>query len=176
MSERSYINGFCKTAAASNVDPRRLARYALTKSADSGTIWNNVKAYLDQAQEWYNRQSATTKALIGAGGGALIGGALGGLIGGRKGLAAGGVVGGLGGAAAVSDLKKLLSGKRNKDISDEQVQGIREAAGAAVTPQNIVKRTAALKQLTGEPSDEFDYDAWVNPGDGENAHYSNRYM
>ena len=51
MSRESYIKGFCKAASDRNVDPQRLAQYALTKSAGGKEIWEKVKAYLDQAKD-----------------------------------------------------------------------------------------------------------------------------
>ena len=33
MSRQSYMNGFCKVAAANNVNPQALARYALEKKS-----------------------------------------------------------------------------------------------------------------------------------------------
>lgn len=132
MSRESYIKGFCKAASDRNVDPQRLAQYALTKSAGSDTlpsssdIWGSLRQWLDQAKTWYGKQDAGTKALIGAGSGALLGGALGGIVGGGRGLAAGGLVGGLSGAAMLADWNKLL-GKEKKDLSPEEIQAIYEA-------------------------------------------------
>lgn len=99
-SASAYEMGFCKYAESQGIDPKFLARFMLSKEAQaaSGTgFWDNVKNWIDQFKTWYGNQDSTTKALVGAGGGALLGGAIGSAF--NKG-GVGALLGGLGGAGA----------------------------------------------------------------------------
>ena len=52
MSRQSYINGFCKKAAANGVDSHALAVIA-TKEAQAGNIWQNVMDVINKVkQKW----------------------------------------------------------------------------------------------------------------------------
>ena len=111
MSKQSYINGFCKAAAANGVDPKALAQFAVQKEAqDAGApaagagtgkseVWAKVMEAINKAKaktvdaakstaQWYGRQNQATKALIGAGLGSAVGTGLGAALAGKKGLSA----------------------------------------------------------------------------------------
>lgn len=108
MRRKSYIDGFCKVAAAHGVDPRTLARYAIEKKAEGeGGYLDKIKDLLGQANNWYNEQSEGVKGLIGAGAGALAGTGIGAALAGRKGIRSGAVLGALGGGYAAVDWKAL---------------------------------------------------------------------
>ena len=107
MSKQSYIRGFCKQAAAHGVDPIALARYAselhVEKPAEEtpkySKIWDNVRSFLDKANDWHTNLSPNEKAMLHTGAGLLGGGAIGGLVGGKKGALGGALAGGAAGAA-----------------------------------------------------------------------------
>lgn len=129
----AYERGFRKCAEAHGVDPQALARFILSKEA-STDIWGKLKTWLDQAKEWYGKQDASTKALVRAGGGALIGGTLGSIFGGSKGFATGALIGGIGGAAA-NPLVEVF-GNKNKpkiQLTPQQLESIRRAGYNSVT-------------------------------------------
>lgn len=118
MSDSTYITGFCKRASAAGVDPQELARFVLLKEAQdpgtSGSVMDSLKKWLDEAKKWYGQQDASTKALINAGGGALLGGAIGGIVGGGKGTAIGALLGGGAGAASQIDWTKIFNSSKPK--------------------------------------------------------------
>ena len=130
MSKQSYINGFCKAAAANGVDPKALAQFAVQKEAqDAGApaagagtgkseVWAKVMEAINKAKaktvdaakstaQWYGRQDQATKALIGAGLGSAVGTGLGAALAGKKGLRAGAILGAVGGGAGAVDWKAL---------------------------------------------------------------------
>ena len=121
----AYERGFRKCAEANGVDPSVLARFILSKEAETD-VWGKLRTWLDQAKEWYGKQDAGTKALINAGGGALVGGTLGGIFGGGKGLAAGALLGGLGGAS-VNPLVEVYNKANGPKLTSEQLEAIRRA-------------------------------------------------
>ena len=129
----AYERGFRKCAEAHGVDPQALARFILSKEAADTDIWGKLKTWLDQAKNWYGKQDAGTKALVGAGGGALLGGTLGSIFGGGKGFATGALIGGLGGAAA-NPLVEVFSKANNPKIqlTPEQLESIRQAGYKSV--------------------------------------------
>lgn len=114
MSKQSYMNGFCKAAAANNVDPRALARFAVEKAAadaapvPKASLWDEVLSAIDaaknKAQNTWKGLDPNTRELLkltgGALGGAALGTGLGAVVGGKRGLGAGAVIGALGGGAA----------------------------------------------------------------------------
>ena len=129
MSKQSYMAGFCKVAAANNVDPRALAAYIVKCAEDdkpgkAKEIWDKVLAYLkdlkNKSVETYNNMTPNQKALAGAAGGLLAGGGLGAAIGGKKGILPGSVIGALGGGAAANvDWKKVVEYLRSKFKKDK---------------------------------------------------------
>lgn len=123
MSKETYAAGFCKAAAAKNVDPRELALYIASvkqaQAADAGaaaatdaSTWAKVLAWLkdmgakakggiNDARAWTNENlGPSTQSLAGGLLGAGIGTGLGAAIKGKKGLAPGAIIGALSGAAA----------------------------------------------------------------------------
>lgn len=121
MSKQTYAAGFCKAAAAYNVDPRELAKFALSKKAEGEPgLWQQVLASIEDAKnaakggladakKWWDGQDQSTKAILGALGGSALGTGLGAAVKGTKGLRAGAILGALGGGAAAVDWKALSS-------------------------------------------------------------------
>ena len=129
----AYERGLRKCAEAHGVDTQARARFILSKEAADTDIWGKLKTWLDQAKNWYGKQDAGTKALVGAGGGALLGGTLGSIFGGGKGFATGALIGGLGGAAE-NPLVEVFN-KTNKpkiQLTPEQLESIRQAGYKSV--------------------------------------------
>lgn len=150
MSKESYRAGFCKKAAAHNIDPQALARFAVQKAAADAapaggaagagakpSVWQSVMADIEKAKaagkgavenavNWYGAQDATTKALIGAGLGSAAGTGLGAALAGKKGLRAGAILGAVGGAGATVDWKALA-----ENLGKLSAQGKAEADAAA---------------------------------------------
>lgn len=129
----AYEIGFCKYAESQGVDPKILARVLLLKEAQAAGaqvagLWDTVRSWLDQFKSWYGEQNAATKALIGAGGGALLGGTIGSIF--NRG-GAGALLGGLGGAGygLVSD---SLDAAGNPKLNKEQIAAIRESGRRSV--------------------------------------------
>ena len=109
MSKRSYMNGFCKVAAANNVNPQALARYALEKDAGDGAsvmdkILASARDIATSAKSKWDDADEGTKAAIKLLGGAGLGSALGtgaaAAVAGKKALRKGAVGGALLGAIA----------------------------------------------------------------------------
>ena len=127
MSKQSYMAGFCKAAESNGVDPKALAAFAVEKAAQEAAaagaapaagaaggesgVWKNVLDAINKAKaaakgaakstkDWYGKQNAATKALIGAGLGSAVGTGLGAAVVGKKGLRSGSILGALAGAGA----------------------------------------------------------------------------
>lgn len=109
MSKQTYVEGFCKAAAAKGIDPKALARYVLSKEAQDGeqTLAQRLKDALGDAKVWYDRQNEGVKGLIGAGTGALVGTGLGAALGGKGVIRTGSILGAIAGGASTVDWKKL---------------------------------------------------------------------
>lgn len=174
MSKQSYINGFCKAAAANGVDPKALAQFAVLKEAQAAApaagsgkseVWGKVMEAINKAKAktkdiagktvaWYGKQNQATKALIGAGLGSAVGTGLGAALAGKKGLRAGAILGAVGGGAGAVDWKALAeSFSKLKEKKDEgkgnggNVAKTDPAAAAAAT-------AAAAKAAPGAAAPE----------------------
>ena len=163
MSKQSYINGFCKAAAANGVDPKALAQFAVQKEAqDAGApaagagtgkseVWAKVMEAINKAKaktvdaakstaQWYGRQDQATKALIGAGLGSAVGTGLGAALAGKKGLRAGAILGAVGGGAGAVDWKALAESFSKLQKEEKKDGG---AANPKVDPAAAAAATAA---------------------------------
>ena len=173
MSKQSYINGFCKAAAANGVDPKALAQFAVQKEAqDAGSpaagagtgkseVWAKVMEAINKAKaktvaaakstaQWYGKQNQATKALIGAGLGSAVGTGLGAALAGKKGLRTGAILGAVGGGAGAVDWKALAESfsklqKEEKKDGGAAKPKVDSAAAAAAT-------AAAAKAAPGAAS------------------------
>lgn len=125
MSKQSYINGFCKQAAARGVDPNALAEFV--KRAG---LWDDIKNTVSNAWE---KVPSNYKGLVGGGVG-TAGGALGGALLGKlfgfgagKGALLGGGLGGIGGAlygSHVGNQENIAA--LNEVLADQKSQSQRE--------------------------------------------------
>lgn len=163
MSKQSYINGFCKAAAANGVDPKALAQFAVQKEAqDAGApaagagtgkseVWAKVMEAINKAKaktvdaakstaQWYGKQNQATKALIGAGLGSAVGTGLGAALAGKKGLRAGAILGAVGGGAGAVDWKALAESFSKLQKEEKKDGG---AAKPKVDPAAAAAATAA---------------------------------
>jgi hypothetical protein len=109
MSKQTYMNGFCKVAAANNVNPQALARYALEKNAgDGASVMDKILAYArdiaTNAKSKWDGAGEGTKAIIkllgGASAGSAIGTGIAAAVNGKKDLRRGAVTGALLGTLA----------------------------------------------------------------------------
>ena len=126
----SAAYGYFKRIGRSQGDAEEAARSraAIEKNAFD---WGSVNKWLGDAKEWYNGQDAGTRALIGAGGGALAGAGLASLLGGSNGTGA--LLGGIaGGVAGTIDWNKVLAdGKPKEAPGGAPKEAPKEAPGGA---------------------------------------------
>lgn len=168
MSKQSYINGFCKAAAANGVDPKALAQFAMQKEAqDAGSpaagagagkseVWAKVMEAINKAKaktvdaakstaQWYGKQNQATKALIGAGLGSAVGTGLGAALSGKKGLRTGAILGAVGGGAGAVDWKALAESFSKLQKEEKKDGG---AAKPNVDPAAAAAAAAAAAKAT----------------------------
>ena len=103
--------------------------------------WGSVNKWLEDAKGWYRSQGRGTRALIGAGGGALAGTGLASILGGNKvtGALLGGTAGGVAGAIDWKDVLGITDrDKRIRSISERL-----DAANADITDRDKRIRSIA---------------------------------
>lgn len=161
MSKQSYINGFCKAAAANGVDPKALAQFAVQKEAQDAApaaaaggsgVWGKVMEAINSAKakalkvtknvaQWYgDDRNQFAKALIGAGLGSAAGTGLGAALAGKKGLRAGAILGAVGGGVGAVDWKALAESFSKLQKEEKKDGG---AAKPKVDPAAAAEATAA---------------------------------
>lgn len=163
MSKQSYVDGFCKAAAAQGVDPYALARIfaPMRKQAQAGGIWEGVKNVIDQVKQKWDEVDPSYKPLVGSlvGGGVGAGtGALAGKLfgfGAGRGALAGLGIGGLGGAlygssAGNRQIAKALKADKAKALEEAGAKSRSEMESAtAKHRQEMDAATAKYKQEIG---------------------------
>lgn len=163
MSKQSYVDGFCKAAAAQGVDPYALARIfaPMRKQAQAGGIWEGVKNVIDQVKQKWDEVDPSYKPLVGSlvGGGVGAGtGALAGKLfgfGAGRGALAGLGIGGLGGAlygssAGNRQITKALKADKAKALEEAGAKSRSEMESAtAKHKQEMDAATAKYQQEIG---------------------------
>lgn len=154
MSRQSYMNGFCKVAAANNVNPQALARYALEKRSQDVSFKDKILAAARDAKDKWDAADDSTKAIAktlgGAGLGSLLGLGAGSALAGKAGIRAGTVGGALLGAAAGA-----YGGKVNwEELAKKLGQMSRDAKGrvesAAAEAKRLAEEAAAKAKAQGK--------------------------
>ena len=153
MSKESYMAGFCKKAAANNIDPQKLAQFVaqqLDKQAAAGDVWGKVMQVIETAKQnagkvWNSIDpklrplaGGAIGAGIGAGGGAILGKLLG--VGAGKGAIAGLGIGGISGSA--------LGAKSWNDKLNARIRALQVARGERTSNNSELK--AAIKELEAQ--------------------------
>ena len=154
MSRQSYMNGFCKVAAANNVNPQALARYALEKKSQDVSFKDKILAAVRDAKDKWDAADDSTKAIAktlgGAGLGSLLGLGAGSALAGKAGIRSGTVGGALLGAAAGA-----YGGKVNwEELAKKLGQMSRDAKGrvesAAAEAKRLAEEAAAKAKAQGK--------------------------
>lgn len=170
MSKESYMAGFCKKAAAHNIDPQKLAQFVaqqLDKQAAAGDVWGKVMQVIETAKQnavnAWNRIDPELRPLaggaigagVGAGGGALLGKLLG--IGAGKGALAGLGIGGISGSAlGAKSWNDFTTNAHKKEINTlngrhkQQIDAI-----TAARADDARAHSDRLAKIRGEHADEL---------------------
>lgn len=156
MSKESYRAGFCKKAAAHNIDPQKLAQFVeqqLDKQAAAGDVWGKVMQVIETAKQnavnAWNRIDPELRPLaggaigagVGAGGGAILGKLLG--VGAGKGAIAGLGIGGISGSALGAKSWNDFTTNAHKKAYTELAAALRELEAQKKQIQNQAVRNFA---------------------------------